>query len=204
MQRLVFSVVSMALLSLGLVACAPDLRADYPFDGDTESGPLIKVTVNSETGLRTATINASNQSTQVYLDLDTDSELKVDEALTSNAWDLSFKRVTVASNGGSGNPNGVVSVAVLTDRDWATLTSAPESGFVQDSDVPVFNGVEGGWYNYDLTKHGVNPTAGLIYVVKTSAQNYFKLRVLNYYDAAGTSGHYSVEYQKLVGPAVTP
>ena len=32
------------LLGLALTGCAPDLRKDYPFDGEVSSGPLVTVT----------------------------------------------------------------------------------------------------------------------------------------------------------------
>ncbi len=197
---------SLPLLMLWVLAassCAPDLREEFPFDGEVNTGPLVSVTPD-DGGVRTLLVDASNQQSQVYVDLDQAKELKADEAFATNAWDLSFKRVTVTSNGGSGNPTGAVKVAVLVNQDWAALTVAPESGYLQDSDVSVFNGPEGGWYIYNITNHGVNPNPALSYVVKSSEAKFYKVRFIGYRDAAGTTGHYTLEYQTITAPAVSP
>jgi len=186
-------------LALLVAGCAPDLREDYPFDGQSSAGPLVEVTPR-EDGSALVLVDATNKSGTVYFDLDEGREMKTDEALDSNQWDLAFQRFTVTTNGGGGNPTGEVHVAVLQNSDWDTLSSAPSGGYQQDASETVFNGVHGGWYSYDLVKHQLLPRESLLYVVRGSQARYFKLRMLSYYDSAGTPARLSFQYQQVAAP----
>jgi hypothetical protein len=194
---------SVLLLGLWVTGCAPDLRQDHPFDGEAPSGPLVEVTPQ-EDGSQLALIDATNKSAQVFFDIDEGRELKTDEALDTNAWDLAFQRYTITMNGGGGNPTGSVKVAVLEGGSWDALTSAPAEGYQQDASEPVFNGVEGGWYFYDITQHRLVSREELLYVVHSSSGRYFKLQLLSYYDGAGTPARLSLRYQPLPAPATAP
>ena len=195
--------LSLFLLALLTGACAPDLREDYPFDGRTNAGPLVEVTPQ-EDGSALAVIDATNKSGTVYFDLDEGRELKTDEALDTNAWDLAFQRFTVTMNGGGGNPSGQVRVAVLGDMSWDALATAPVGGYQQDASQTVFNGVAGGWYSYDLGEHRLLPREALLYVVHSSTGRYFKLQMLSYYDSAGTPARLSLRYQPVAPPDPAP
>ncbi|WP_434389013.1 HmuY family protein [Melittangium boletus] len=181
------------------VGCAPDLREDYPFDGQTSAGPLVEVTPRPEGGADVI-VDATSKTGTVYVDLDEGREMKTDEALDTNGWDLAFQRFTITTNGGGGNPTGEVRVAVLTSGDWDGLTTAPASGYQQDASETVFNGVQGGWYNYDLVKHQLQPRESLLYVVRSSQGRYFKLKMRSYYDSAGTPARLSFQYQAVAAP----
>ncbi len=194
---------TLLLLGLCMTGCAPDLRDDYPFDGEVSNGPLVQVTPG-EDGSQQALVDATHKSAQVYFDIDEGRELKADEAFATNAWDLSFQRYEVTMNGGGGNPTGAVQVAVLRDTAWESLTTAPSEGYRQDGSETVFNGVEGGWYFYDLTKHRLVPRNELLYVVRSSEGRFFKLKMLSYYDDAGTPARLSFRYQLLQEPDTLP
>ena len=187
------------LLAAGL-ACAPDLRVDHPFDGagGLDAGPLVSASV-LDGGLTVLHVDATSKTDRTYVDLDQGREMKLEEALASNGWDLAFQRVTIWSNGGATNPAGVVLVAAVKG-DFEALTRAPAAGFLADGLTPVLNDAQGGWYTYTLSSHGVNPTPGLLYVVKSSAGAYFKLQVLEYYDSAGTAAVYTLQYAPLAPP----
>lgn len=184
---------------LVLSACAPDLRVDYPFDGQSNDGPLVSVDV-LEGGARRLHVDATSKGTQVYVDLDEARELKIDEAFETNAWDLWFKRFEIAMNGGGSSPGGAVRVAVIKDGDYDALTTAPAGGYQQDSGDKVLNAVEGGWYYYDLGVHRLQTRPELFYVVQTSTGAYFKLKMLDYYDASGTPAALTLEYAPLAAP----
>jgi hypothetical protein len=97
-----------------------------------------------------------------------------------------------------------VSVAVLKGQGWDSLTVAPSEGYQQDASETVFNGVEGGWYSYDLVKHKLVPQDELLYVVRSSQGQRFKLQMLSYYDSAGTPARLSFRYQRLPAPPLAP
>lgn len=186
-------------LFLLLSACAPDLRADHPFDGQTSDGPLVVAEV-LEGGGHKLFVDATSKGAQVYVDLDEAKELKADDAFATNAWDLWFKRFEVGMNGGDSSPGGPVRVAVLKDVDYAALSVAPAEGYLQDTADRVFAAVEGGWYYYDLGVHRLVPRAELTYVVQSTTGAYFKLRMLEYYDASGTPASLTLEYAPLAAP----
>ncbi len=193
----------MMLLGLAVAGCAPDLRTDYPFDGQVNTGPLVEVS-SQEDGSALASVDATNKSSLVFFDIDEGRELKADEAFESNAWDLAFQRYTVTMNGGGGNPAGQVRVAVLKDSSWDALNSAPAEGYQQDASEPVFSAVEGGWYTYDITKHRLVTREELLYVVHSSEGRFFKLQMLSYYDPTGTPARLSFRYEALPAPTTTP
>ncbi|HEY0880250.1 MAG TPA: HmuY family protein [Archangium sp.] len=191
-----------ALLLVGLVSvlgCAPDLRDDFPFDGQVTEGPLVTAT-DLEGGGKRLQVDATNKMSQVYVDLDEARELKAEEAFSTNAWDLSFSRFNIAVNSGASAPEGTVEVAVLKDVPSESVTQAPATGFTVDTPDKVFNSTEGGWYFYDLGVHKLVTRAELVYVLKTSAGAYMKLRMLDYYDANGTPASLSLEYAPISAP----
>jgi hypothetical protein len=190
---------SLLPLLLVVTACAPDLRDDHPFDGQTSDGPLVVAEVLEGGGHRLR-IDATSKGAQVYVDLDEAKELKAEEAFTTNAWDLWFKRFEVGMNGGDTSPGGPVRVAVLKDVDYAALTTAPTDGYLQDTADKVFAAVEGGWYYYDLGVHRLIPRPELTYVVQGTAGAYFKLKMLAYYDESGTPAALTVEYAPIAAP----
>lgn len=180
-------------------ACAPRLIDDHPFDGEVSSGPLVSTQVLDGT-IKLMTVDATSKGSQVYVDLDEGREMKAEEAFATNGWELAFKRFEVTLNGGAGNPSGGVWAAVLKGQAFDSLTQAPASGFQQDGSTSVFSGVEGGWYLYDLGVHRVLAREELLYVIKSSAGAYFKLQLLDYYDAAGTPAAISLKYAPVAAP----
>lgn len=180
-----------------LVGCANDLRVDHPFDGETNSGPLVSAERDGDKV--TLHVDATNKGSQVYVDLDEAREMKTDEAFSTNAWDLSVQRFEVAINSGASNPDGVVEALVLKGQDWGALTQAPSSGYSKDVSGHLFSTEYEGWYYYDLGAHRLTPR-GLIYVVRTSEGTYVKLRILSYYDSAGTPAVLTMEYEPLQSP----
>lgn len=191
-----------ALLGLGVVVllgCAPDLRTDHPFDGETTTGPLVTAT-ELEGGGKRLLIDATNKMSQVYVDLDEGREMKPEEAFATNGWELALKRFDIFVNSGASGPTGTVEIAVLKDVDYAGLTQAPATGFTQDTPDRVFNTAEGGWYFYDLGVHRLVTRSELVYVLHTSAGAYVKLRMLDYYDENGTPASISLEYAPVAAP----
>ena len=191
--------LALFVVGLALAGCAPDLRKDHPFDGDISTGPLVEAS-DLGGGVTRLDIDATNKTAKVYVDLDELREMKPAEAFDTNGWDLSAKRFEISMNGGSSNPSGVVRVAVLKDQDFDALTRAPADGYMQDGAALVFSDVEGGWYYYDLGVHRLVTREDLMYVVQTSSGDYKKLKMLSYYDSAGTPGALSLKVAPLEAP----
>lgn len=198
------------ITSLFALACAPDLRIDHPFDGtgkcvdpatkeqvDCSSIPLVFVTTEGE--VRQMIVDATNKESKVYVDLDTGREMKSDEAFDTNGWDLAFKRFEITMNGGSGNTEGKVRVAVLENASFDSMTQAPAEGYQQDGAESVFSAVNGGWYYYDLGTHRLT-TKDELYVIQTSDGAFMKLRMGSYYDESGTPARISLSYAPVSAP----
>lgn len=172
-----------------VAGCAPDLRDDHPFDGTLPAGNYLENEAQPD-GTTLSTIDATNKESFVYVDLDSASVVGVGEG-----WDLSFQRFKISSNGGSSGL-GMVRVAVVKDGDFAAMKEPPADGYQQDGNDTVFNGVEGGWYVYDLGKHKLITREDLFYVVQTDAA-FYKLKMKSYYDAAGTAARMQFWWAKL-------
>ncbi len=196
------ALVTAALLHFG---CAPDLRDDFPFDGEQPGGNRV-AHEDAGDGVRKTKVDASSKEAWTYLDLDGPAELSVDEALETQAWDLAFQRFKIITNSGVSGP-GAVGVVALGGGSFEALTAAPKQGYLPDRpDGNDANGdvdsvfLEGdGWYAYDLIKHrlAVNP---VLYVVQSGEGRYFKLQMLGYYDDAGTAGVLTFRWAEVPAP----
>ena len=122
-------------------------------------------------------------------------QLVVNADSATNKWDVGFNGTTLIINGGpqrSGNGGAIVSTGIFTD-----LTTAPDTGYDQDSIVTVNGtpkktyaiptGSGKGWYSYDPTKNTITPIAGKFLVIKTGDGRYAKMEIISYYkDAPAT------------------
>lgn len=189
-------------LALVLSACAEDLETND--DGDGEN-LLDTETQTKADGVRETTVNASVADKYRHFDLDEDVAVKADSA----DWDLAFSRFKIKTNGGDSGDGDVV-VAKLAAADFEALTRAPDSGYLEDSDA-VSSKSEGGdpnyaflgpepWYEYNGSNHQLSP-ADAVYVLRSTQGEFFKIKLLNYYDKAGTAGHLAFAWAKIEAPA---
>ncbi|MDQ3263678.1 MAG: HmuY family protein [Myxococcota bacterium] len=187
-----------------LGACAPDLREDYPFDGDLPDGDYVTFQA-LEGGVEEGRVNAGQPESWVFVDLDGRRQVPGSEAIGTVGWDLGFQRFKIISNSGVSGV-GPLEVAILPGADFSTLTQAPTGGYQVDAaDGPDSNSevdsaflIDDGWYSYDLLNHGVQPR-DLVYVVHTD-QGYLALRLLAYYDEAGTAARIRFQQKALTPP----
>ncbi|MBK7858511.1 MAG: HmuY family protein [Archangiaceae bacterium] len=181
------------LLMLLLAACAPDLRDDFPFDGALPAGNYLENQAEAD-GVTYSTIDATHKDSFVYVDLDTAGVVTV-----ADGWELSFQRFKISANGGSSGP-GTVRVALVKGEDFGSATRAPKDGYLQDGTDTVFNGIEGGWYTYDLGKHKLVTNDDRFYVIDNGEGGYWKLRMKSYYDDQGTAARMTFWWAKLLPP----
>jgi len=186
-----------------LLACAPDLRDEFPFDGDLPAGDYVTFE-DLGGGVQQGRVNAGAPESWVFVDLDGQRQVPGAEAIGTVGWDLGFQRYRIISNGGVSGV-GPVAVAILPGADFTAMTQAPADGYrVDAADGPDSNSdvdsaflIGDGWYSYDLLNHGVQPR-DIVYVVHTD-QAYLAVRLLAYYDEAGTAARLRFE-QKLLSP----
>lgn len=188
---LLFSVVACA------AGCADDISPATPdaavASGDAPVTPAGKVTTtrDSASGTYRTVVDATSMTAWTHADLETGQE-----AVEAGPWDLRFQRAHISTNTG-------VSIAALTGTTFDAVTAAPTSGYTSDAPdsdgdgVPEYAFDQGeGWYDYDPGTHVLTPKA-TIYVVKIGAGATLKLAIENYYDAAGTSGWFTLHWGPL-------
>ncbi|MCA9516866.1 MAG: hypothetical protein KC635_18115, partial [Myxococcales bacterium] len=163
-------------------------------------------------GVTATTVDASDATAWVYLDLAGRAQVTPADPTDDATWDLAFQRFRIAANGGVSGTGGVA-VAILDDADFDALTVAPADGYREDAadgddedtDLDLGFLVDGGWYAYDAVNHTLAPREGRVYVVRDRAGDHFKVRVVDYYDAAGSPGVVTFFWAPIdPPPAVVP
>jgi hypothetical protein len=142
-------------------------------------------------------IDATSSDKWVFFDLDT---AKITEETAG--WDLAFRRQWIASNGGAD-----VAVALLDGVRFEDVTKAPEDGYVRDSEdrsdanLPNFAfHREGEWFDYDMATHQLSPKKNRVYVVLSTEGKAYAIRMVDYYDSAGTAGYPTFEMKEIEAP----
>jgi hypothetical protein len=190
---------SAALLavSLGALGCAEDLALD------TEPTPTEPVVTEPAGDAFTTRVDASDAEAWIYFSFVSGGQVIPADPLNSLDWDLAFQRFHILSNGGASGVGGRA-VALVAGQPFEGVTAAPTEGYVSDlpdgddDDTIVDTPFEAGdgWYDYDDTTNRLSPRAN-VYVVQTGPEVHYKLSILDYYDAAGSSGHPSFSWAAL-------
>lgn len=148
----------------------------------------------------------------LYIDLEGGGEkVELDDvdALSSDEWDLAFKRSSIRVNGGDSGPGNVaVSVVAVATLDEVTevpgaATFADDDFASDDCEPQLLPGGEpatafGEWYGYDDKTHVLTPKEE-IHVVRTRSGDHFKLAIETYYggDSPMVGGIYRVSWARL-------
>ncbi len=148
----------------------------------------------------------------IYLNLKTATRVDVndDQAFTSSAWDLAFKRDIIHTNSGDAGPGkgGAVMVTTAFDALSSAGSASPEREVWFDASCNLYTDAVGGikttfsgWYDYDATTNHLTPHPGA-WVVRAADGSLYKLAIVNYYGtpSGGTSSagaNYIVEYAAL-------
>lgn len=201
---------AVALLLSGLVACNDDLQPTPGDPPDTQQpGDITDANMSHEDhgdGTRTTTVDATSKDAWIALDLDQGRQV---DAAQDAKWDVAFQRFHIRTRGGV-NGKGGVEVATLSGVDFAQLAQAPVAGYATDAedgedvgtdpDTPFEVGE--GWYSYDMVTHKLTPR-DRVYVVRSDEGAWFKVRLLAYYDAAGTPAVIQLRWGKVQSPAAS-
>jgi hypothetical protein len=184
-----------------MAACGPDLLPDPGETPDTETpdeGPQDPILshVDNGDGTFTTTVNATSDAEWIGLDLD---QRRQANGAEDQQWDLAFQRYHIRVRGGV-NGTGSVEAVVLSGADFAQVIQAPAAGYATDAtESPVFEGADA-WYNYDPSSHKLSPR-DRVYVVRTDEGAFFKVKILAYYDAAGTPAMFQLRWGLVQPPS---
>jgi hypothetical protein len=195
MRTMVFFILG----AVAAVACADPIGSARPDAGELPpDAPAGKVqTSRGSDGTYTTVVDATSMMDWAFADFETGGEVG-----STGHWDLRFQRFHVSTNGGV-TGGGEVAVAPLADTTFAAVTAAPTTGFVSDAadgdgDMqPDYAFEQGdGWYDYNPDTHALSPRP-VVWVVKTDGGAMLKLEIQKYYDAAGTSGWFTLHWGPL-------
>ncbi|MEC9407240.1 MAG: HmuY family protein [Pseudomonadota bacterium] len=164
-------------------------------------------------------VDATAEDAWVYINLGNALQVEPVNPGDDATWDLAFKRTDIKLNGGA---SGTAAAALhdLAGADWTTVVAVPaDADWHEDADdalafvtyPPAENtgtaacgNINGdfGWYYYSGFcddgdgVHHISPR-DVVYVVRDRQGLFFKLRMLSYYDDAGSSAHPSFEFAPL-------
>jgi hypothetical protein len=139
------------------------------------SNPTLTIDATSKE--RWALVDFSSGKTHFVSDLDEQKE-----ELGRLDWDMGFQRTKIVTNSGVTNPTGKVGAVNLGPVDFDSIVEVPETDFIQDSRSfgSRVNKAFNGWYNYRTRTHNIESNKH-VYILKTSDNSFFKMRILNYY-----------------------
>lgn len=204
----------------GTTDAAPDQKT-MMMDSGTESGtscnaaiemilkPVDMVStgevsiVSESNGVKTLYVDAtaggfgmSETNPRVYVDLTAGKRVDITDvqARTSMAWDLSFKRYVIFTNGGTGGPGMGGELTVFKAFDQVTAADATAKFATEmfvDSDCNQLMDPLGGllttmsdWYDYNQQTMAVSPKNNTTFIVRGASGKLFKMAVVQYYGAS--------------------
>ena len=160
----------------------------------TFSGTVF--TAYAELHKNTLTVDATDRENWTYINLLEGEVADIEDAAISLKWDLGFKRTAVIVNGGVSG-SGEAGAMALEDISFADVLEAPEGDYVSDTDQIATFARGDGWYTYTgPPNHWVLPNEK-VYVLRSAAGDFAKLRFIGYYENNETkegSGIITIEY----------
>ncbi|MDD9940965.1 MAG: HmuY family protein, partial [Myxococcales bacterium] len=180
---------------LVFAGCASDLKTEDNGDGSA----VIEGLTTTGDDVRMTVVNASDHDAWIHLDLDRSRQADPE----NDGWDLAFSRFKIKSNGGVSG-NGSVAATELEGQSFDELEEAPEADYVRDAEDSDDEDEDpdyalAGWYAYDPSDHSVSPKE-IVYVIRSTEGDFFKLEMTDYYDEAGTSGFPAFRWAAVAPP----
>ena len=181
---------SMLGLFFIMQACAPSLEKEWDWDNEGEI---------EEVEEKARVINATSYEEWVYLDLEQNILVDVEDAESSLDWDLGFMRYHIKLNSGIHGPS-TVQALVVEEEDFDTYNEIPQDGYQEDlpdendDEIPEY--VFSQWYDYDPETHILTP-ADQFYIIKNRNDIFYKFQVQSYYSEAGSSGHMTIYWEEI-------
>jgi hypothetical protein len=191
--------LSLWIIVLSLAGCSSERgNSDDPTAATYQPTPPQPQAVGAQlVGPIVYTVDARSRDVWMYFDFARGSVVAVQEPKT-DAWDLTFQRYVIKTNGGQTNPTGQGALLSLGERDFAAITKVPDkaefSSDVHPKNRPAsYNPVMEKWFNYSYLANVLAPKP-LVYLVRTHDGKYAKMRLLSYYCVNKSAGCLTFEY----------
>lgn len=107
----------------------------------------------------------------------------------TNKWDFALRFTTFLVNSASSGPGNAG--VILQNSVYSTVTSAPTTGYANDTARTQLAIKDGSWYNYNPTTRTFAPKAGQTFIFRAADGNYVKMELL------------ATDYEPFVGPRPT-
>ena len=191
------------IFSTLLVACSPSLDETWEWDDAIDTASLSTDTSESSIEDPYYNVNATDYENWVYIDLESQEIFDIASPETDSSWDIGIKRYHFKLNSSIHGAEAVGAILV-EDTEYEELLEAPVGEYqvdLPDADedtIPEYVLAE--WYDYDLSTHILTPKESF-YIIQNRNNIYFKFRILDYYDSAGTPGMLSIEWEAVLPPA---
>lgn len=192
---------------------------------DSPVAPLGRAQFTASGSTYTVAVDASDEGAWVHLDLVNHTQVAPSNPGNDPlGWDIALKRSDLKLNSGVSGSGSVLLHDGLRD-DWNARVQAPavtDSSYHSDADGALAfvtypaaersgdaacGGINGdhGWYYYSgfcndgNGMHYISPRE-VVYVLRGRDGQYWKLRMLGYYDGSGSSANPSLEYAPVAAP----
>lgn len=172
--------------------CAPSLEDSWVWDNEQDTAETVEEDLIRQ-------INATSYEEWVYLDIESNIIVDVDDPETSEDWDIGVQRYHIKLNSGIHGP-ATVQGLVIEEEDFSEYTHAPLEGYQvdqpDDDDDGIPSYVFSEWYDYDPSTHILTP-AEHFYVLSSRNEEFFKIQIQNYYNDAGTPGYLTLYWEAI-------
>lgn len=191
--------ITLSVCSFGCIEDIAPTSDDAGTDTSIEADdPNVTVFVFDEHN--EAIVDATSEEDWIHVDLASGRQVFVVDEAADVRWDVAFRRFNVVLNGGVSGDAGV-EATWIDDVRLAEVTTSPSEGWRTDAPDGDDEDTEpdlalGGWWDYDPATHVLTPFSR-VYVIRTPDGD-FALEMLDYYNAAGSSGYPSFAW-KAVG-----
>ncbi len=218
-ERMMRTLIIALIGSVGVLSACSSSDDSGSDDNPGQSASRI-TTLDEGGGVFASQVDATDADEWVYMDLATRAQVDPGADPTDSAtWDIAFRRSNIKVNGGYSGTGGVEVTVIATD-DFTSVIAAPvttyetdeqqadaepdQPDFIQDDNTDFVFGrghpvSSTGWFNYDFTTH-VLSAAEVVYAVRGRDGDYYKVRFLDYYDQAGTSGFPTIRHARIDPP----
>lgn len=175
--------IFLALFAFGFFACEDSgSNGPAPVEGQVVEDIPANFNTISEFTASDVQDNPENKENYTFFDFETGAT--VSDSLSAD-WDIGFSKTTILAN--SGNGGGIQ----LVESTYADIDEAPTSGFEANNSS---------WFTYtgeapNGPKHAILPNEDETLLIKTSAGNYAKVRMISYYK--GNPDTDSAEFESL-------
>ena len=190
------------IVSILHIACSPSLEETWEWDDTVDTGNIQRDTSENIIEETYFKVNATDYENWVYLALEERDIFSLSNPESDNSWDIGMQRYQFKLNSSIHGSNSV-SALLIEDIDYEELLEAPIGEYLVDlpdtneDTIPEYALAE--WYDYDISTHILTPKESF-YIIHNRNNLYFKFRILDYYDAAGTPAMLSIEWEEILPP----